>query len=1580
MSLLDEIAFGFQTINITLSEQVLGKCMELCTTYKMDAEDLVDQWLAYTASNLNGAPPSLDNLDKMERKELQKQAKKAGVNKIPQLECSKITSVNHGTPTRYNVEKESTKQTLALEQMAKPSSQEISQSSNREILSQQFNERTDSRSVQAEFGTCSLNGFKERSSTMPVVKMQNEGLAASQYMYEKLLLKRGSINAVTRWIAGDIVNYHKLELTEKRMKDYIGEMTICGRVYYENSAKSKVRSLLIEGVLEWYNGFTTELNVNYINKLALFNGKIVVVKGYNMKDFFVAREIYSGAPLLLPEQPVQIQETLQIVVAAGPFTFANNLLYEPLEDLLKYVVEFKPNLLLLLGPFIEATHNILETVNESYDLFFESIVEGIMEKLKGSGVKVIIVPSHKDVHNHVIFPSPSFKTRKNYENLICAPNPCILDIDGLVIGASSMDILSHISKAEMFRDYHQKGTSDKVSHLVSHLFDQRSFYPLHPPDPDVRVDYQLLEKYGMLENSPHLMFLVSDFDHFAKKIQDCVVINPERLVRRHSAGTFARVEIRAGTGAWRKFHFFDLKKDVDEGKIAELFKESRVTVTSSGNNHIVLGDSNGQIHLLSRAWHVRVFRAYEMTVDLAHQLRNSPLLVTVGQDEPGINPLIKVWDTSRFDKNGTPYCCRISRAIPGNRPVHASSLCVHDGLQLMAVGFMDGSLVLYRGDITRDRSSKQKLLRDASSIVTGLAFKTTSTNIFLFLATDSSVIVYNITHKDKEVKFQLDNIGCAKKCSVLAESMVESHFMVGRNDAIYCYTADGRGPCYAVDGEKVMLEWFRSYLVIISKTTRPNLAPMTNENQSSIIQGDLITVLDIHNKFIVFSATVPSIKAILNEWGAFYILDNENRLYHLDEKDLQSKLSLLFKKNLYDVAIRIAKSQQYDSDGLVSIFRQYGDHLCEKGDYVGAIEQYIKTIGKLEPSYVIRKFLDSQHIEKLTMYLEALHKQGHATEDHTTLLLNCYTKLNNTVGQSDSLKEFILMKEGDLNYDVDIAIKVCRQGSPAEALMLAKKHAKHDWYIKLQIEDHQRYVEVLDYISNLSFDNAEFYMKKYGNILIQNAPYESTQFLKRLCTNYKSNNSLDNSLIGSFDISQKSDPEDYIHLFLNNSERLVEFLEYLIGEGCILSTPVYNTLLEHYLHVWGNLENVAEKNKYSQKTLKLLQNPDIKYDKSQALVVCHMHSFSEGILYLYEEQKLYQQILKHHIFKNDANSILACCRRFGHQEPTLWVQALWSCVRDTKNPSIDLLNEILTVIAKERLLSPQLVIDALGSGNAEITLGHIRSYLTNELQQEQKKSKEISELTQNYRKDTEKLKEQLETLKSGSIVIQGSRCAACHHPLELPTIHFLCQHSYHQHCFQSFCEEENECPACQPENKNLLELLKAREYNKDLHETFHSQLEKAHDGFSVAAEYFGRGVFNKYKVIRDDGVEKSLVIPEKMEKKPVITEPEVRNYGLGAEARLRQSERQAGQVIIPTPEGRMRLQEHRYSSSLEANISNFVPKSYEPRKKDYSSEIPGTNPFENDYDESKNPFADDDFDENNPFRDDCDKNSNPFYK
>jgi hypothetical protein len=43
------------------------------------------------------------------------------------------------------------------------------------------------------------------------------------------------------------------------------------------------------------------------------------------------------------------------------------------------------------------------------------------------------------------------------------------------------------------------------------------------------------------------------------------------------------------------------------------------------------------------------------------------------------------------------------------------------------------------------------------------------------------------------------------------------------------------------------------------------------------------------------------------------------------------------------------------------------------------MSQYQETLGQLEPSYVIRRYLDAQRIHALAAYLEALHAQGLAS-------------------------------------------------------------------------------------------------------------------------------------------------------------------------------------------------------------------------------------------------------------------------------------------------------------------------------------------------------------------------------------------------------------------------------------------------------------------------------------------------------------------------------------------------------------------------------------------------------------------------
>lgn len=187
--------------------------------------------------------------------------------------------------------------------------------------------------------------------------------------------------------------------------------------------------------------------------------------------------------------------------------------------------------------------------------------------------------------------------------------------------------------------------------------------------------------------------------------------------------------------------------------------------------------------------------------------------------------------------------------------------------------------------------------------------------------------------------------------------------------------------------------------------------------------------------------------------------------------DTSVKLDILFKKNMYLLAINLAHNQKYDNASISDIIKKYGDHLYNKGDYDGAMGQYVRTIGRLEPSYVIRKFLDAQRIYNLTSYLQELHSSGLANADHTTLLLNCYTKLKDVKRLDEFIKVPLLLSFGvieglrlfptthanvlvlhltpqtdsDLTFDLETAIQVCRQAGYYEhAVYLAEKFEEHD--------------------------------------------------------------------------------------------------------------------------------------------------------------------------------------------------------------------------------------------------------------------------------------------------------------------------------------------------------------------------------------------------------------------------------------------------------------------------------------------------------------------------------------------------------
>jgi hypothetical protein len=59
----------------------------------------------------------------------------------------------------------------------------------------------------------------------------------------------------------------------------------------------------------------------------------------------------------------------------------------------------------------------------------------------------------------------------------------------------------------------------------------------------------------------------------------------------------------------------------------------------------------------------------------------------------------------------------------------------------------------------------------------------------------------------------------------------------------------------------------------------------------------------------------------------------------LAEKDMSSKLDMLFRKNLYTIAINLIQGQQADAASTAEVMRKYGDHLY--GKQVGLDQMHV---------------------------------------------------------------------------------------------------------------------------------------------------------------------------------------------------------------------------------------------------------------------------------------------------------------------------------------------------------------------------------------------------------------------------------------------------------------------------------------------------------------------------------------------------------------------------------------------------------------------------------------------------------------
>ncbi|XP_076656912.1 DNA polymerase alpha subunit B [Halictus rubicundus] len=540
---------------------VVDRCLQLCHDYGIDEEAFVELWVAYSVPQSLNINPSLDDLDKFEKEELKNN--KTDSDEVVRHAASNMESdVQNNEEIINNVlDIYSTGQPVSSKQIkrARSPTLEAGNDSKLRAVTQTFSPSTYTAKANLPNRAPSVNArgkvLLQFGRNVEAWKNQNEhdvsiGKAENPhvpkdavYMYE-MLSKQGAMLSDRCESFGERLCYTwkamgpaNLDTPYVRNVMSVSQVPFrtWGRISTSIDKSTGRKTVLLEGCRRSKgdnNAPIVRLDLGGIRHYSVFPGQIVAVEGTNTAgNALLAKELFVKGHAPLAEPP-NFTEDLKVYVAAGPFTPSDNLNYQPLWDLMERVQEDEPHILILIGPFIDYTHSEIKkcTLKDTFHNFFDKILAKVMHCLQGKRTRVIVVSSNRDIHHDPVYPTPEFtiytnKIGSNVTNLYSMPDPCIINVDGLHIGVTSVDIVRHLGQHEVSNI----SGMDRLGRLAGHVLSQTTFYPLYPPVAGLNLDTTLWKKYGCFETQPHIMILPSDIKYYCKAVNECLVLNPERL-------------------------------------------------------------------------------------------------------------------------------------------------------------------------------------------------------------------------------------------------------------------------------------------------------------------------------------------------------------------------------------------------------------------------------------------------------------------------------------------------------------------------------------------------------------------------------------------------------------------------------------------------------------------------------------------------------------------------------------------------------------------------------------------------------------------------------------------------------------------------------------------------------------------------------------------------------------------------------------------------------------------------------------------------------------------------------------------
>jgi DNA polymerase alpha subunit B len=186
----------------------------------------------------------------------------------------------------------------------------------------------------------------------------------------------------------------------------------------------------------------------------------------------------------------------QIFIFSGPYASTKSLHYTAINPIINAIKESKPNLVILMGPFIDTRDPVIGTgsihVKDSYFSY--------------NNIKIIVQPSPYDVLSFNSMPQ-QFIRFDTKDNFIFVPNPYLLKLYDFTILLCNCDLPYLVST----HYYTMNGKPDKVNGVeeaASLILSTGMVFPIFPPSEEFPIDIGNWDKLK-LAYAPDIMVLPS---------------------------------------------------------------------------------------------------------------------------------------------------------------------------------------------------------------------------------------------------------------------------------------------------------------------------------------------------------------------------------------------------------------------------------------------------------------------------------------------------------------------------------------------------------------------------------------------------------------------------------------------------------------------------------------------------------------------------------------------------------------------------------------------------------------------------------------------------------------------------------------------------------------------------------------------------------------------------------------------------------------------------------------------------------------------------------------------------------------